>query len=145
MSIYERFEEGEQRRLAETLRQQEAAFREAEEEQARVKEQLTKPGGVEELIVEERIPIIGGIILSGNPYRGQTEHYPVYVPPVGAKFGDTMERLPGGCYAFTSPEGQLRGIADEATFSRVEIGPFREILEAAKVASRAARPQPSNP
>lgn len=124
---------------AEVRQKQEALSKHVEEVQAAVKARLTSPGGLDDLIAQERTPFVGSKVISNFGERNEEAWYPCYVPPQGTRFGDTVRRIPGGFYTFHSPRGELRGVSEMAVFSPREITSFREELQGAVAKARAAR------
>ncbi len=66
-----------------------------------------KPGALEALIQNDRIPLRFGSVIEGND-KPKTVFW---LPPEGVKRGDTIQGSAADGFFFTSPEGKERGWA----------------------------------
>lgn len=95
---------------------------------------LLEPGVVENLVRDERLPSFMTVLEGTGAH--QQERVWCLVPPVGTRFGDTVQRGPDSAVQeFISPERKSRGFADiyrftpdEATVLQTRAGNALETL-----------------
>lgn len=82
-------------------------FSELVAREAAVKADLTEVGGIERYVDSGRVPFFTEAQVGGRQVVF------LYIPPEGTQVGDRCERIIGGYYRFSSPDGKIeRGMAD---------------------------------